>query len=113
VVGTNSFLPLKVIYQFQHDYMSSWADALRRSELPQYLPAGRECSGFIFTNLGIGTKLVTVALAGPGHPVRFEFDVSAPGVQLDYQSVEAIEFVDPPRHLIRLHGRWYKERLCL
>jgi hypothetical protein len=61
---------------------------LRHSELPQYLPADQEHSGFIFTNLAVGTKPVSVALVGPGHPPRFEFNILVPGVPLDYQSVD-------------------------
>jgi hypothetical protein len=87
-VDADYFPPLELVYQFQHDYLSPWADALRCSELPQYLPASTERSGFIFTNLAVGTKPITVALVGPGQPVRFEFDVSVPGVQLDYQGLD-------------------------
>lgn len=87
-VDANYFAPLELVYQFQHDYLSPWADALRRSELPQYLPAGQERSGFIFTNLAVGTKPLSVALVGPGHPPRFEFNIPVPGVPLDYQSVD-------------------------
>ncbi len=100
-VDANYFPPLELVYQFQHDYLSPWADALHRSELPQYLPAGQERSGFTFTNLAIGTKPITVALAGPGHPVRFEFDVSVPGVQLDYQSVD-LQSLHQPETIVHL-----------
>ena len=100
-VDANYFPPLELVYQFQHDYLSPWADALRRSELPQYLPAGTERSGFIFTNLAIGTKPITVTLVGPGHPPRFEFDVSVPGVQLDYQSVD-FQSLHQPETIVHL-----------
>lgn len=49
---------------------------------------GQEKSGFVFTNLKLGTKEVRVQLYGPGRVEEFEFHASVPGFRADYHEVD-------------------------
>jgi len=56
-------------------------------------------SGFLFTNLKLGTKEVRVRLFGPGRTETFAFYVQVPGFRPDYDEVDwealaAQEFID-------------------
>jgi hypothetical protein len=53
----------------------------------QLLP-GSVASGFVFTNLKLGTKEIDVRLFGPGRVEEFEFYASVPGFKADYQDVD-------------------------
>jgi len=48
------------------------------------IPAGGEQSGFVFTNLSLGSKVVHVRLMHPGGQDDFEFTLSVPGLDADY-----------------------------
>jgi hypothetical protein len=52
------------------------------------LNPGDHVSGFVFTNLKLGTKEVRVQLFGPGRVEEFEFYASVPGFKADYHEVD-------------------------
>lgn len=63
---------------------------LTRLELPNYVPAKGQTSGYVFTNINQGVKLANVELIGPGKPApvrRFNFLAEVPGQTHDFQVV--------------------------
>lgn len=48
------------------------------------IPAGGEQSGFVFTNLSLGSKSVPVRLLSSKGTVNFDFTLSVPGLDADY-----------------------------
>jgi len=50
--------------------------------------AGTKTSGFVFSNLKLGTKEVRVRLFGESEMQEFEFYVSVPGLRADWQRVD-------------------------
>ena len=57
-------------------------------QLEGLLLPGQRQTGFVFTNLKLGTKEVRVALFGPGRIENFEFYASVPGFRADYHEVD-------------------------
>jgi hypothetical protein len=67
-------------------------------------PPGSRTSGFVFSNLKLGTKAVRVRLTGYQYLLDFEFFATVPGLKADWQSTEfksiyapdeIIDFDDP------------------
>jgi hypothetical protein len=52
------------------------------------LPPRSRTSGFLFTNLKLGTKEVRLRVFGPGRTKTFEFYVPVPGFRADYHEVD-------------------------
>ena len=57
-------------------------------QLEGLLLPGQRKTGFVFTNLKLGTKEVRVSLFGPGRIENFEFYASVPGFRADYHEVD-------------------------
>ncbi len=51
------------------------------------VPPGQTRSGFVFTRLDFGTKVVSVVLFGPKQVRSLVFYITVPGLELDYQDV--------------------------
>jgi len=54
----------------------------------RFVPAGTATSGFVFSNLKLGTKEVRVRLFGDRDLQDFEFYVTVPGLRADWQRVD-------------------------
>ncbi len=54
-----------------------------------YIGAGATRSGFIFTNLNLGTKAFNVDLVGEDHQVRsFTYFIPVPGLRVDHEEID-------------------------
>ena len=94
-IDSDYFSPLEVAAK-GHRWFS--ADGNRRLdsylaglELPDYVPAKGQSSGYVFTNLDEGVKFASLELIGSGEqaPVRrFSFFAEVPGHAHDFQSVQ-------------------------
>jgi hypothetical protein len=57
----------------------------RRLAIDIRVPPGQTRSGFVFTRLDFGTKVVSVVLFGPKQVRSLVFYITVPGLELDYQ----------------------------
>lgn len=78
-------------------YVSHGIDAASNKGIDEYfdslgidpfVPAGTTASGFVFSNLKLGTKEVRVRLLGDRELQEFEFYVTVPGLRADWQRVD-------------------------
>ena len=51
------------------------------------IPSGETRSGFVYTRLDLGTKVVSVVLYGPKQVRSLVFYITVPGLKLDYQHI--------------------------
>ncbi|MET4578087.1 LssY C-terminal domain-containing protein [Ottowia thiooxydans] len=56
-------------------------------------------SGFVYTNLTRGIKLINVELLGAGHVLRFDFAREQPSGKFDYQTLQSDRLFPPERHV--------------
>ena len=87
------FAPLEVAYMHHGTFSKSTNERmdqyLHERGLRGRIPPGRTRSGFVFTNLHMGTKAFNVDLVGKDHRVRsFTFFISVPGMAVSHQDVE-------------------------
>lgn len=57
----------------------------REKEMKSYFEPGTTTTGFLYTNIKFGTKLVLVKLLGEGKLKEFMFFVEVPGLKADYE----------------------------
>ncbi|MDB4442143.1 LssY C-terminal domain-containing protein [bacterium] len=87
------FPPLEVTYPyhraFQNEYNRQLDDYFRQHAMGMYIAPGSTRSGFVFTNLDLGTKIFNVDLVGDDNqPRTFTFFVEVPGLVADHRAVE-------------------------
>jgi hypothetical protein len=87
------FAPLEVAYMHHRAFSKGTNERmdqyLHEHALRGDIPAGRVRSGFVFSNLDMGTKAFNVDLVGEDHRLRaFTFFISVPGMAVSHQDVE-------------------------
>jgi hypothetical protein len=87
------FAPLEVAYVHRYRFVKEANRQMRRhfyeQALDPYIPAGSLRSGFVFTNLDLGTKNFNVDLFGGDHRLRtFTFFIAVPGLRVDHREVD-------------------------
>lgn len=76
----NSVSNKKIDEQMARDY--------RNLAIDIRVPPGDTRSGFVFTRLDFGTKVVSVVLFGPKQVRSLVFYITVPGLELDYQRID-------------------------
>ena len=92
-VDPDYFSPLEVTYPFHRVFNKEYNDQIDRYFLDHamglYIAPGSSRSGFVFTNLELGTKSFNVDLVGDDNLVKtFLFFISVPGLRADHQDVD-------------------------
>ena len=92
-VDPDYFSPLEVTYPFHRALNKNYNDQIDRHFLNHamglFLAPGSNRSGFVFTNLDLGTKSFNVDLVGDDNLVKtFTFFISVPGLRADHQDVD-------------------------
>lgn len=87
------FSPLEVVYINRSGYSKEGLREMgwhfHNNAMGNYIGPGTVRSGFIFTNLNLGTKSFNVDLVGEDHQVRsFTFFIPVPGLRVDHQEVD-------------------------
>lgn len=91
-VDPDYFPPLEVTYSYHRAFDSNYNDQIDRYFLDLsmglYLAPGSIRSGFVFTNLDLGTKSFNVDLVGDDNQAHtFTFFIPVPGMRSDHQDV--------------------------
>jgi hypothetical protein len=92
-VDPDYFAPFEVAYM-HHFFFSKRTNAkmdryFHEKTMDSYVPPGNIRSGFIFTNLDLGTKGFNVDLVGENHEIRtFTFFIPVPGFKVSHQDVD-------------------------
>jgi hypothetical protein len=92
-VDPDYFAPFEVAYM-HHFFFSKQTNAkmdryFHEKAMSTYVPPGNIRSGFIFTNLDLGTKGFNVDLIGEHHEIRtFTFFSPVPGFKVSHQDVD-------------------------
>jgi hypothetical protein len=89
----NYFPPLEVAYmhrfRFSKEANQQMEQYFNEQAMGLYVEPGRVRSGFVFTNLDVGTKSFNVDLVGEDHQVRtFTFLISVPGFRASHHEVD-------------------------
>ena len=92
-VDPDYFPPLEVTYPYHRTFDDQYNDQIDRYFLKHamglYLAPGSIRSGFVFTNLDLGTKSFNVDLVGEDNQANtFTFFIPVPGLQSDHQDVD-------------------------
>ena len=92
-VDPDYFPPLEVTYPYHRTFDSKFNDQIDRYFLDHamglYLAPGSVQSGFVFTNLDLGTKSFNVDLVGDDNQANtFTFFIPVPGLHSDHQDVD-------------------------
>jgi LssY C-terminus len=92
-VDPDYFSPLEVTYPFHRAFNKTYNDKIDRYFLDHamglYIAPGTTQSGFVFTNLKLGTKSFNVDLVGEDNqPKVFTFFIAVPGLKVDHQDVD-------------------------
>jgi hypothetical protein len=92
-VDPDYFSPLEVTYPFHRTFDKTYNDQMDqyflRHAMELFLGPGTTRSGFVFTNLNLGTKSFNVDLVGEDNQPRvFTFFISVPGLKADHQDVD-------------------------
>ncbi len=92
-VDPDYFSPLEVTYPyhrtFQKEYNSQLDQYFKANEMKLFIAPGTTRSGFVFTNLDLGTKIFNVDLVGEDNqPWTFTFFIPVPGLRVDHQDVK-------------------------
>jgi hypothetical protein len=87
------FPPLEVTYPyhraFQNEYNRQIDDYFRQQTMGLYIAPGATRSGFVFTNLDLGTKVFNVDLVGDDNQTKtFTFFIEVPGLVADHRTVQ-------------------------
>jgi hypothetical protein len=87
------FAPLEVAYMHRFTFSKKANHQMEtyfnEQALGQYIAPGSVRSGFVFTNLDMGSKAFNVDLVGEDHQVRnFTFFISVPGLRVSHQEVD-------------------------
>jgi hypothetical protein len=91
-VDRDYFSPLEVAYMHHRAFSKETNDRMDKYFYEQgirgHIKPGRVKSGFVFTYLDLGTKIVNADLVGEDHEVRtFTFFISVPGLKVSYADV--------------------------
>jgi hypothetical protein len=92
-VDPDYFAPFEVAYM-HHFFFSKRTNTqmdlyFHEKTMVSYVPPGNIRSGFIFTNLDLGTKGFNVDLLGENHEIRtFTFFIPVPGFKVSHQDVD-------------------------
>jgi hypothetical protein len=92
-VDRDYFSPLEVAYMHHSGYSKTAQLRMDRyfhqHAIGNIVDPGKVQSGFIFTNLDLGTKAFNVELVGEGQEARtFTFLIPVPGLQVDHREVD-------------------------
>lgn len=92
-VDPKYFPPLEVAYmnrfRFSKEANQQMEQYFNEQAMGLYIEPGRVRSGFVFTNLDVGTKSFNVDLVGEDHQVRtFTFLISVPGFRASHHEVD-------------------------
>jgi len=92
-VDPNYFAPLEISYlhhfSFSKNTNKQMDEYFHGQAMGPYVSPGKVRSGFVFTNLDLGTKGFNVDLIGEDHEIRtFTFFVAVPGLRVSHQDVE-------------------------
>jgi hypothetical protein len=92
-VDPDYFAPLEVAYMHHRTFSKRTNDRmdqyLHGQAIRGLIAPGRVGSGFVFTNLDMGTKAFNVDLAGKEHRLRsFTFFISVPGLEVSHTGVK-------------------------
>ncbi|MBT8369062.1 MAG: LssY C-terminal domain-containing protein, partial [Deltaproteobacteria bacterium] len=92
-VDPDYFSPLEVTYPYHRAFNSKYNDQIDQHflnhEMGLYLAPGSIRSGFVFTNLDLGTKSFNLDLVGEDNQLHtFTFFISVPGLRSDHQDVD-------------------------
>jgi hypothetical protein len=92
-VDPDYFAPLEVTYPyhrtFQNEYNSQLDQYFMANDIGLFIAPGTTRSGFVFTNLDLGTKIFNVDLVGEDNQLTtFTFFIPVPGLRVDHQDVE-------------------------
>ncbi len=87
------FAPLEVAYMnrgmISGDINKKMEKYFREQALKSFIPPGMVRSGFVFTNLDMGSKAFNVDVVGEDNQVRtFTFFISVPGLRVSHQDVD-------------------------
>jgi hypothetical protein len=94
------FSPREVAYRFNSfdtNRNNRTADMLTERQTAVEIPAGATVSGFVYTNVTRGIKLINIELAGARRPLRFAFAREQPGGNFDFNSVDVGRLYPPAR----------------
>jgi hypothetical protein len=91
-VDPDYFPPLEVTYPYHRTFDRTYNNQIDRHFLDLamglYLAPGSSRSGFVFTNLNLGTKTFNLDLVGDDNlPHTFTFFISVPGMRSDHEDV--------------------------
>ena len=91
-VDPEYFAPLEVAYTHHASFSGEANEQMDRffheHAMRSYVPQRGVRSGFVFTNMDLGTKSFNVDLIGKGEDRRFTFFVSVPGMKVSHQDVD-------------------------
>ena len=92
-VDPDYYSTLEVTYPFHRAFDKMYNDQIDRYFLDQamglFLAPGSSRSGYVFTNLDLGTKSFNVDLIGDDNMVKtFTFFIPVPGLRADHQDVD-------------------------
>ena len=92
-VDPDYFPPLEVAYPyhrtFQEEYNRNIDQYFLANEMGLFVAPNSSRSGFVFTNLDLGTKIFNVDLVGDDNkPKTFTFVIAVPGLIADHQEIE-------------------------
>ena len=87
------FSPLEVAYMhrvtFSKEVNQQMGQYFHGQAMEKYIAPGSVLSGFVFTNLDLGTKSFNVDLVGEDRPVRtFTFFIPVPGLRVNHREVD-------------------------
>jgi hypothetical protein len=87
------FVPFEVAYMHHYTFSKKTNDRIDKYFHDQGIRGninpGSVRSGFVFTNLDLGTKIFNVDLVGEDHQIRtFTFFISVPGLRVSYADVD-------------------------
>jgi hypothetical protein len=111
-VDPDYFPPLEVTYPYHRTFDSKYNDQIDRYFLKHamglYLATGSIRSGFVFTNLDLGTKSFNVDLVGDDSQSHtFTFFIPVPGLQSDHQDID-FENLYAANEMVTYHGAEFK-----
>ena len=89
-------------YLFHSGSSSATATQIERDlterQVKVHVPPGKTVSGFVYTNLTRGIKLINVELLSARHVLRFDFAREQLSGGFDYQAVDVEKLYPPERH---------------
>ena len=99
-VDPDYFPPLEVTYPYHRTFDKEYNDRIDRHFLDLamglYLAPGSKQSGFVFTNLNLGTKSFNLDLVGDDNlPHTFTFFIPVPGMRSDHEDVDFDNLYSP------------------